>query len=229
MRINRGRAKGFRRAGRIFVELSEQPNGPVRPTADADEQTRPTQATPRATPSDREHAAEPLRDRSESAGAAGGIAGAGPEEVPEQALPVVVEFQKIELSRLLRDNARLNQRLDQIMDEFRHLREMQQREQVLRQQDQALRQQIQGTLDRLTERLPPPAHRGSRSPASVAAPESAAPGPESAPPAVPERAAQAAPRPASSDAYGASEPPAPAPRPALAPGESAPAGEARTP
>ncbi len=83
---------------------------------------------------------------------------AGSEPPVDGALPVVVEFQKMELTRLLRDNERLNARLDQLMDEIRHLRDMQQREQVLRQQEQSLRRQIQDTLDRLAGRLalPPP-------------------------------------------------------------------------
>ena len=76
----------------------------------------------------------------------------------DRSLPVVVEFQKMELTRLLRENERLNNRIDQLFDEIRHLRDMQQREQVLRQQEQALRRQHQETLDRLTSRpaLPPP-------------------------------------------------------------------------
>ena len=67
-----------------------------------------------------------------------------------ESIPVVVEFQKIEITRLLRDNQRLNERLDQSLDEARNLREMLQREQVLRQQDQTIRQQMQRLLDHLT-------------------------------------------------------------------------------
>jgi hypothetical protein len=81
---------------------------------------------------------------------------------------LVVEFQKVELTRLLRDNSRLNQRFDQLMEELRHLREMQQREQVLRQQDQALRQQDQALhrqIQALIERLGAP--RVSASPLSA--------------------------------------------------------------
>ena len=93
-----------------------------------------------------------------------GDAAAGPAAgpLPDQSdgtLPVVIEFQKMELTRLLRENERLNARLDQLFDETRRLRDMQQREQVLRQQEQALRRQIQETLDRLTSRpalSPPP-------------------------------------------------------------------------
>lgn len=129
MRIRRGKARGFKRGGRLFVALAEDPNAPVRSAAEQSEQSSPGQF----------------------ASAATGAAGAGGP--PAQALPVIVEFQKIELDRLLRDNTRLNRRLDQLIDELVHLREMQQREQVLRQQDQALRQQIQTTLDRLSARL----------------------------------------------------------------------------
>ncbi len=129
MRIRRGKARGFKRGGRLFVALAEDPNASVRSAAEQSEQSSPGQF----------------------ASAAIGSAGAGGP--PAQALPVIVEFQKIELDRLLRDNTRLNRRLDQLIDELVHLREMQQREQVLRQQDQALRQQIQTTLDRLSARL----------------------------------------------------------------------------
>ena len=129
MRIRRGKARGFKRGGRLFVALAEDPNASVRSAAEQSEQSGPGQF----------------------ASAAIGAAGAGGP--PAQALPVIVEFQKIELDRLLRDNTRLNRRLDQLIDELVHLREMQQREQVLRQQDQALRQQIQTTLDRLSARL----------------------------------------------------------------------------
>ena len=92
-------------------------------------------------------------------GGAPEAAAAQPGEPPaDSTLPVVVEFQKMELTRLLRENERLNSRLDQLMDEIRHLRDMQQREQVLRQQEQGLRRQIQDTLDQLAGRLalPPP-------------------------------------------------------------------------
>lgn len=96
-------------------------------------------------------------------------------------LPVVVEFQKLELTRLLRENERLNTRLDQLFDEIRHLRDMQQREQVLRQQEQTLRRQNQETLDRLTSRpaLPPPGiAAGEPATAPAPPPESAEQRPE---------------------------------------------------
>ena len=134
MRVRRGKARGFKRGGRLFVTLAKDPNGSVRSAAEQSEQPMPDRFASAATGA----AARP------DAGAGG---------PPAQALPVIVEFQKLELDRLLRDNARLNHRLDQLIDELVHLREMQQREQVLRQQDQALRQQIQTTLDRLSARL----------------------------------------------------------------------------
>ncbi len=153
MRIRRGKAEGFKRAGRLFVYPNEQPNAPGRATVRTGEQTD----LERRQASEPGSSQEPFRDRNEFARAAGEDPGAGPGGAPEQAVPVIVEFQKVELTRLLRDNTRLNQRLDQLMDEIRHLHEMQQREQVLRQQDQALRQQTQGMIERLTERLSPPA------------------------------------------------------------------------
>lgn len=128
MRMKRGRAQGFKRSGRVFVYVGEVPGGPVR--------SRP------------EHSEQTARER------AGQNEQASRTELPsEQAFPVVIEFQKVELTRLLKENGRLNRRLDRLMDELGHLRELQQREQVLRQQEQGLRQQLQSTVDRLTERL----------------------------------------------------------------------------
>ncbi|RMD62082.1 MAG: hypothetical protein D6826_08280 [Alphaproteobacteria bacterium] len=69
-----------------------------------------------------------------------------------RALDVVVEFQKVELDRLVHENERLNRRLDEQFAEMRHLRELLQREQVLRQQEQSLRQQLQEILEHLTRR-----------------------------------------------------------------------------
>ena len=152
MRVRRGKEKGFKRDGRLFVALSEQPNELVRSTAAAGEQARLERSRPSG------HGSGAPADRTDSgpAPAAGGTADAVPDGLPVNSLPVIVEYQKVELTRLLRDNTRLNRRLDQLMDELRHLHGMQRREQVLRQQDQALRQQVQGTLERLTERLAPP-------------------------------------------------------------------------
>lgn len=57
----------------------------------------------------------------------------------EQAeLTAIVEMQRVELQRLMRENTRLNERLSKMFD-------MQEREQVLR-------QQLQGALAALTER-----------------------------------------------------------------------------
>ncbi|MHA1600676.1 MAG: hypothetical protein ACTSW2_07600 [Alphaproteobacteria bacterium] len=120
----------------------------------------------------------------------GGPAADAPRDAPvgqtdgapvDGTLPVVVEFQKLELTRLLRENERLNSRLDQLFDEIRHLRDMQQREQVLRQQEQAMRRQNQETLDRLTSRpaLPSPnIATGSPAAAPPPPPESAERRPE---------------------------------------------------
>ncbi len=192
MRIRRGKAEGFKRAGRLFVYPNEQPNAALRETVRTDEQTGPerrqaSQPGPRPGPS-----RQPFRDRGESARAAEQDPDAGPGGAPEQALPVIVEFQKIELTRLLRDNTRLNQRLDQLMDEVHHLIEMQQREQVLRQQDQALRQQTQGMIERLTGRLSPPATPLAASPAMPPGP------PSGASPGTPRVAGQGAVSPAAS-------------------------------
>jgi hypothetical protein len=123
-------------------------------------------------------------------GSSGGGSGGAPDAAPATAgappadgtLPVVVEFQKMELTRLLRDNERLNARLDQLMDEIRHLRDMQQREQVLRQQEQGLRKQIQDTFDQLAGRLAlPPPNSPPISPANPAPDVAAAPQPRSQP------------------------------------------------
>ena len=157
MRMKRGRARGFKRGGRVFVYVGEVPGGPVRSRPEHSEQTARKQA-----------------GESEQASRA---------ELPsEPAFPVVIEFQKVELTRLLKENGRLNQRFDRLMDELGHLRELQQREQVLRQQEQGLRQQLQITVDRLTERLALPSPAGATGGAL-----SGGPGHQSAP-AVPEPA-----------------------------------------
>ncbi len=158
MRINRGKIKGFKRSGRLFAVLGEAPNqaqgtaqaGTEQTTPDRFERTRDRPATFRG--------AKQGRDRAKPRGQST----APKNDAPP--LPLVVEFQKVELSRLLRDNSRLNQRLDQLIDELRHLREMQQREQVLRQQEQALRQRTQAWIERLTA-PPVPAPPASAQPA----------------------------------------------------------------
>jgi hypothetical protein len=153
MRINRGRIKGFKQGGRLFAVLDGAPNQGQRTTPADTEQPGPGQS---------EHASQrPASSRGRGGGPGRGDSGGGSAaaEPGEPSLPLVVEFQKVELSRLLRDNSRLNQRFDQLMEELRHLREMQQREQVLRQQDQALRQQDQALrqqVQALIERLSAP-------------------------------------------------------------------------
>ncbi len=143
MRINRGKIKGFKRGGRLFAVLEAAPDQAQRIANTKTEQ-----------PSfDQSEQGDDVRDR----GAA--LKPGAPS------MPLVIEFQKVELSRLLRDNTRLNHRLDQMMEELRHLREMQQREQVLRQQDQTLRQRAQTLIERLT--ATPPA---GPAPATVSTP-----------------------------------------------------------
>lgn len=59
-----------------------------------------------------------------------------PQPMATADLEVIIELQKAELDRLLKENARLHQRIDQLIA-------MQEREQVLRQQMQT----VLGTLD----------------------------------------------------------------------------------
>jgi hypothetical protein len=167
MRVKRGKARSFKQAGRVYVYLPEQTEWPVRATSEQNEQIESA--------------------RSDS--------GAGPGATPAteatgEAIPVVIAFQKVELTRLLKENERLNRRYDQLMEELKHLREMQQREQVLRQQELGLRQQLQTALDRLGTRLSPPrpAVTGSLAQAKAkakvrAAQSPAATRPDGAPPA----------------------------------------------
>ncbi len=68
-------------------------------------------------------------------------------ELSEQTLDAIIELQRVELNRLLRENNRLNDRVDDLV-------QIQQREQVLR-------QQLQNSVERLTDQvaaLPPPEH-----------------------------------------------------------------------
>ncbi len=68
-------------------------------------------------------------------------------ELSEQTLDAIIELQRVELNRLLKENNRLNDRVDDLV-------QIQQREQVLR-------QQLQNSVDRLTDQvaaLPPPKH-----------------------------------------------------------------------
>ncbi len=177
MRINRGKIRGFKRGGRLFVVLEEAPN-PAQRTAHAGTEQTPPGRFEQA----RERPAS-VRSRGEGPSQGESRRRAAAPEPGEPSLPLVVEFQKVELSRLLRDNARLNQRLDQLMDELRHLREMQQREQVLRQQDQAQRQRTQALIERLTvPPVPLPLAPKTVPTAPVAGPSVSAAGPESAAP-----------------------------------------------
>jgi hypothetical protein len=63
---------------------------------------------------------------------------------------VVIEMQRTELSRLLREQQRLNDRVDQLLQ--------------LHEREQVLRQQMQAALDKLSEQRalppPPPPHQG---------------------------------------------------------------------
>ena len=64
----------------------------------------------------------------------------------EASQEVVIELQRIELSRLLREHQRLNDRVDQLLQ--------------LHEREQVLRQQMQASLDKLAAQraLPPPEH-----------------------------------------------------------------------
>jgi hypothetical protein len=128
MRIRRGRVQGFKRDGHVFVYLDGPPDPDVRSSV------RPEQTSRR----DRRTTEQARRTEAPNS---------------QQSLAVVVEFQKVELDRLLRDNERLNRRLDQQSQDSRKILEMLQREQVLRQQEQGLRQQIQGVVESLSDRL----------------------------------------------------------------------------
>lgn len=127
MRLRRGKARGFKQDGQLFVFLD----------ADAGE-TAPSGSTPRTG-----------RGR-------GQPAGTGPSP-GDQAWPALIEQQRAEVARLVRETERLNARLDQHREEVREMRQMLQREQVLRQQELALRRDIQDLLQRVLAHpgLPP--------------------------------------------------------------------------
>lgn len=136
MRLKRGKIQGFKRGRRVYVYLP----GAAKQSSDrlaASSEQRPSQEA-----SESEQAADSKRTKTMPPPQA--------DFSTAQTWPVVVEFQKVELSRVLKENERLNRRLDQLFEEIGHLREIQQREQVLRQQDQLLHQQLQTALDRLT-------------------------------------------------------------------------------
>jgi len=128
MRLRRGTAQGFKRGGRLFV----YPDGETNAASER--------------PSDR-FGTEPADRRTGSTPRGSGRA------APRDDLGVVVEFQKIELDRVLRENERLNRRVEELLEELRHLREVQQREQILRQQDQTLRAQAQTLLEQMVGQM----------------------------------------------------------------------------
>jgi hypothetical protein len=136
MRFRRGRIEGYRRGRRLFIyveEPGETRHGEL-PEADS--------PSSRARRSEQGAATDPP-GRSQHTVRAGR---ADSRETPAEnanTLNAVVELQRAELDRLLRDNGWLHQRLDELMT-------FQEREQVLR-------QQMQGTVDRLTDRLTLPA------------------------------------------------------------------------
>lgn len=65
--------------------------------------------------------------------------GIGAGEADEHDLAAIVELQRIELSRLLRENDRLSRRTDRLMN--------------LYEREQALRHRMQETIDRLSQRF----------------------------------------------------------------------------
>lgn len=169
MRLRRGKVRGFKRDGRLFVYADAQANAASEPPDDR----FGSEDGPGPGPSQ------------------GGLAAARPAR--DRDLGVVVEFQKVELDRVLRENERLNRRVDELLEELRHLREVQQREQILRQQDQTLRAQAQNILEQLVGRLGLPAPSGAPAEEGdrAATPPSTAPSttPSSARPAEDDRAA----------------------------------------
>ncbi|MFQ5774690.1 MAG: hypothetical protein ACE5GS_09250 [Kiloniellaceae bacterium] len=144
MRIRRGKAEGFKRDGHVFVYL---PGNEARPPS---EHVRTGATGPNE---QRANAPDELRVGHREAR----VPGAGKGQGDPQS--VVVEFQRVELSRLLKENERLNRRLDQQLEEVRQLRQMLQREQILRQQEHNLRQHLQHILERLTQTLALPQPR----------------------------------------------------------------------
>lgn len=115
MRVRRGKARGVKRGGHLFVWLD-----------DAGARERHSAA------------AQPRRPNDVRSGSPGG----GP-------WPDLVQHQREEIARLVQETERLNARLDRHLEEAREMREMLQREQVLRQQEQALRRDVQDLLKRV--------------------------------------------------------------------------------
>ena len=134
MRLRRGKARGFKQDGQLFVVL------------DADAGSPGAAASPGRGSRGRRAASKP----------------AGPTGAGDQAWPALIEQQRAEVARLVRETERLNARLDQHREEVREMRQMLQREQVLRQQELALRRDIQDLLRRvLAHPALPPISSGS--------------------------------------------------------------------
>lgn len=213
MRVRRGKARGFRRGGRVYVYLDADLAGEPR----VDERAR----THRPLESEQPNKAVRAPDRGPDSGGhvaadVGARTGAGRD--PHD---VVIEFQRIELNRLLKENERLNERLDRARDESRRLADMLGREQVLRQQDNGLRQHLQELIERLSGPLalaPPETSPPETSPPETSTPETSPPGSAPAtadshaePPAQPEPPATATPDAATPDAAAAETPATDAP------------------
>lgn len=83
------------------------------------------------------------------------------EQPGEQQDDTVIEFQRIELTRLMQENKRLNERMERLDERVDHLLASHAQE---RDREQVLRQQLQNQIDRLTEQraLPAPEALHSR-------------------------------------------------------------------
>ncbi len=145
MRIRRGKARGFKHGGQVFVWLDDAAlaaakakQGPARHPAAASAAQRDGAVPPAAAPN-------------------------------SDAWSALAALQKEEIARLIGETERLNVRLDRHLEEMSEMRQMLQREQVLRQQEQALRRDVQSLLERLVTHP------------SLGAPLAAATSPESAP------------------------------------------------
>jgi plasmid maintenance system antidote protein VapI len=127
MRWKRGKLQGFKQDGRIRVYVTE--SAPPAPAQ------RPEQP------------GEPVKSQTEQATEQ-------TEQVTDRETATIIELQRTELTRLLRDNERLhseverqNTRLDTLLET--HAQE--------RDREQVLRQQLQNQVDRLTAQLALPA------------------------------------------------------------------------
>ncbi len=68
-------------------------------------------------------------------------------------LAAVVEFQAIELRRLVKDNERLNKRVDRLIDEIGAFRDLQRQEISLRREDQQARTKVQESLNAMLAKV----------------------------------------------------------------------------